>query len=125
MSYATKQREAVLSVLEDAPGALSAQDALDASRLLLPKISPATVYRLLGKLEEEQVVQRVELPNSPTRYELIRENHHHHHFICEVCKRAIELPGCVGEVERLAPEGFVVRSHEIVLYGVCSVCAQG
>jgi Fur family ferric uptake transcriptional regulator len=40
------------------------------------------------------------------------------------CNRVFNVPGCPGDMQRIAPEGFVVERHEMTLYGVCSDCHQ-
>jgi Fur family transcriptional regulator, ferric uptake regulator len=32
------------------------------------------------------------------------------------------MPGCPGDLRRLAPRGFRVEGHEVTLYGRCSDC---
>jgi Fur family ferric uptake transcriptional regulator len=49
---------------------------------------------------------------------------HHHHFQCDQCHRVFELEGCLPAVHKLAGPKFHVRSHEIVLYGLCSECKR-
>src|SRR5258708_21063662 len=44
------------------------------------------------------------------------------HFRCMSCNRVFNVPGCPGDMQRIAPEGFVVERHEMTLYGVCSDC---
>ncbi|MDS4042638.1 MAG: hypothetical protein RKP20_15875 [Candidatus Competibacter sp.] len=41
------------------------------------------------------------------------------------CRRVFDLPGCVHDLESLAPQDFQVRRHEIILYGVCASCTEG
>jgi len=79
------------------------------------------VYRNLKLLTEEGWLSPVELPGSPVRYEL-SERPHHHHFLCHVCDQAFDVHACPPSVESMAPAGFAVESHEIILYGRCPTC---
>jgi Fur family ferric uptake transcriptional regulator len=57
-----------------------------------------------------------------TRYELAGLEHHHH-FLCEECDRLFDLPGCPETFRKLAPRGFRVTGHELILTGRCKACA--
>jgi Fur family ferric uptake transcriptional regulator len=66
--------------------------------------------------------RRVELPGEAPRYERAGSAHHHH-FRCRQCARVFEIAGCPGDFAALAPAGFQLEAHEIVLYGRCAGCA--
>ncbi len=121
MARKTEQRKALREVFEHTTRPLTAQEALDAAQLEVPSLGIATVYRNLKVLIEEDWLQPVELPGEPTRYERSALAHHHH-FHCSVCQRVFDVPGCHAHVEDLAPPGYHVTHHEIVLYGICPEC---
>jgi Fur family ferric uptake transcriptional regulator len=50
-------------------------------------------------------------------------HHHHHHFHCTGCDRVYTLHACPGSMKELAPKGFIVRTHEVTLHGLCAECA--
>lgn len=87
------------------------------------KIGQATVYRLLRQGVEEGHFKEVHFPDGPNRYELTKEGHHHY-FLCNECDRAFDLEGCVEQVNKLAPKGFRVEEHDILLHGQCSECKE-
>ena len=97
---------------------------LKAAQKRVPGLSLATVYRTLNKLVEEQFLTPVELPGEPPRYEH-RHMDHHHHFVCQRCDRALDLEGCIPEVNAMVPRGFRVDRHELVFYGTCDKCVAG
>ena len=90
-----------------------------------PGLGLATVYRNLKALVSEGRVVAVELPGEAARYEPAGKGHHHH-FRCRGCARIFDLvgnrKGCQPPGAR-APRGFVVESHEILVYGRCAACA--
>ena len=88
-----------------------------------PGIGLATVYRSLKALIEAGDVAVVTLPGDTPRYELAHL-HHHHHFHCRACGGVFEVEGCPGDLAALAPSGFAVDGHEVVLYGRCARCAS-
>jgi len=90
----------------------------------LPRIGIATVYRFLREMLDEKKLVMVEIPQEAPRYELA-EKDHHHHFLCKKCGRVFDIPGCLSEVNHLAPKNFRVDSHEITLFGQCESCLRG
>ncbi|MER3481571.1 MAG: transcriptional repressor [Meiothermus sp.] len=124
MQRNTRQREAIRQVLRESGRPLSTQEVLEAAQKRVPGLGIATVYRTLHGLLEERQITVVELPGETPRYELAGK-HHHHHFRCTVCGRVFEIENCPGNLERLAPPGFLAERHEIVLYGRCPGCPAG
>lgn len=100
---------------------MRAQDIHLAAAAGVPGIGLATVYRALKSLISGGEVVTVELPGDTPRYELAH-THHHHHFHCRTCGGVFEVPGCPGDLSALAPSGFAVDGHEVVLYGRCEGC---
>jgi len=82
----------------------------------------ATVYRTLKLLVAEGAVRVITLPGECPRYETAAPAHHHH-FQCNTCRRVYDVPGCPGDLRRLAPRGFTVEHHDVTLYGRCRDCA--
>lgn len=122
MERTTRQRESIRTVFEGTDRPLSPQEVQARAERLGAPVSLATVYRTLKGLVEEGVVVAVELPGQPPRYEPAGLEHHHH-FQCRACGRVYDIHGCPGRLDRLAPPGFVVESHEITLVGLCAECA--
>jgi Fur family transcriptional regulator, ferric uptake regulator len=118
----TQQRDAIRQVLAAADRPMSPQEVLQSARRRSPGLGIATVYRALKSLSDEGFLVAVDLPGEASRFELAGKKHHHH-FHCRDCGRAFDLEGCVPTVQRLAPKGFRVEDHEVVLYGLCAACA--
>jgi len=120
----TQQQESVERALEQAGRPLSPSEIHDAARRQAPSISLATVYRVLKRLAESGRIAPVDLPGESTRYETRRAAaSHHHHFHCDDCGRVFDVEACPGGVHDIAPPGFDVTRHEIVLYGSCEQCS--
>lgn len=100
---------------------MSPEEILAAAHQRADGIGIATVYRNIKSLTEEGWLVAVELPGQPPRYELAGKDHHHH-FHCQACGQVFELEGCVDGLRDLAPRGFRVTGHEVVLYGECRSC---
>ena len=86
-----------------------------------PSLGIATVYRTVKALVETGILVPIVIGGT-TRYELA-EKSHHHHFYCQECGRVICLEGCPFPETQLAPRGFDVRTHELVVIGACPECA--
>lgn len=124
MDRNTNQRRAIREAMEAAGRPLSPMELLEAAKAHAPKLGIATVYRTVKSLVEEGWLKTVELPGHPPRYELSHIAHHHH-FHCTHCGRVFDVPGCPGDLKGLAPAGFSVERHDIVLYGRCPECGGG
>lgn len=123
MERATRQRAAIAEALRRASRPVSPRELLDEARTEVPTLGPATVYRTLRAMVDDGAAVAVELPGEPPRYELAHLGHHHH-FRCRACDRVFEVEGCPGDLATLAPAGFRVEAHEVVLFGRCAACAR-
>ena len=121
-SRRTQQRHAIRKAFEDAGRPLGPQEVLELAQSTVSGLGIATVYRALKKFQQDGILKEVELPGVPSRYELTGLNHHHH-FCCRSCDKVFDVDGCADRVAELAPEGFKLESHEIVLYGQCPSCS--
>jgi Fur family ferric uptake transcriptional regulator len=121
MERDTKQQRAIREIFTRERRPLSTDELLAAGRTLVPSLGIATVYRNINSLADEGWIHSVELPGEPVRYERCGKPHHHH-FMCRGCGLAFDVTACPEDVERLAPAGFLVEGHEMVLYGKCPAC---
>ena len=121
MERKTRQRDAIRQVFEEIPRPLGPHEVLDAGRQHVAGLGIATVYRTINSLVDTGWLVTVELPGEPPRYERAGAAHHHH-FHCRACTRVFEIPGCPGDLRDLAPAGFRLDGHEVVLYGRCAQC---
>lgn len=119
----TRQRDAIALVLAEAARPMSPAEILAAARRRVHSLGQATVYRSIAQLVELGEAVAVVLPGQPPRYELARAAaKHHHHFHCDSCDRVFDVHGCAPGLDALAPRGFSVARHDVVLYGTCADC---
>lgn len=126
MTRRTSQRRAILHALHDAPGPLTAQEVHARAERRQRGLGLATVYRNLGRLEQDGEVVAVHLPGESARYEPAGRGHHHH-FRCRDCGRVYELDAdCpVPELHGATlPGGYRVEDHALTLYGSCPRCLE-
>ena len=119
----TRQRTAIRAVFDGARRPLSPQEVLRLARPAVKGLGIATVYRTLSALVDEGLLIPIALPGQPPRYEPAGKGHHHH-FHCRGCDRIYEVDECPGDISRLAPRGFSVDGHDILLYGTCADCTR-
>lgn len=118
----TKQRIAVLEVLNASNKPLTAQEIYDSTN----DISLATVYRILEQLCKKAIVIKNAIMDSQTAsYELDRHEHKHY-AVCLGCKGIVVMDDC--PLENFHPEvtdnGFKVTGHKIEVYGYCKDCRK-
>jgi len=117
----TRQKAAVMEVLEGFPTPLAAAQILARARQIVPTISLATVYRILKGLLEKEAIAVVQLPGEVPLYEPGGKSHHHY-FRCRQCGFMYEVSGCMKLLKGLVPRGFKLEDHELFLFGTCSSC---
>ncbi len=122
MKRRTRQRTAMREAIRKAGRPLSPQEILEETQEEIPGLGLATVYRNVKAMVESRWLKAVELPGAPDRYELAGQDHHHH-FHCRHCDKVYDVEGCPGNLSSITPTGFVLESHEIVLYGRCPECS--
>lgn len=124
MPRVTKQREAIQAAFASTKRPLSPTELHTLAERSVPGLGLATVYRTLRRLESEGLITPIAVPGEPPRYELAHiADHHHHHFHCRVCGRVYDIHGCPTGLQKMAPSGFVVEDHTVVLHGICKACA--
>ena len=132
MERQTRQKQAVMQALASSGRSLNAAEIWSLAQRVVPSLNLSTVYRQIKVLQDDAQILRVDLPGQPPRYEAPRSaprsrgqvHDHHHHFHCTGCEQVFPIPGCPGGIERLAPKGFKVQSHDLTLHGRCAACAS-
>ncbi|MBN8599272.1 MAG: transcriptional repressor [Planctomycetes bacterium] len=124
MERNTRQRDAIRSVIAEAHGPVSAREVLDLAQRRVRGMGMATVYRTLKSLVADRGIVQVEMPGEPPRYEIAGKGHHHH-FYCRACGRMYEVEQCPGDLSYLAPKGFKLENHDLLLLGLCASCIGG
>ena len=125
MERKTRQYQAIFEVIAHGGRPLLAQEILELGARAVPKLSLATVYRQVKSVLEDGSIRQVQLPGQNPRYEIDSHAHdhgHHHYFQCRRCEKVFDVQSCPGNLDKLAPAGFMVEDHEMILYGRCGEC---
>ncbi len=125
---ATRQRAAIIALLDTVDEFRSAQELHDELRRRGENIGLTTVYRTLQSLSAADLVDMVRTDTGESVYRRCAADDHHHHLVCRGCGSAAEVSG--REVEAWAAEvaqahGFSEVSHTIELFGICADCRRG
>lgn len=122
---ATRQRVALLRVLEEQQGrAATAEELFERVQGQL-EVDRSTVYRSLASMEAHGLVERMDRRDGSACYCLAGQEHSHL-LMCVCCRKTVPVPGCPlrSMVQGIgAATGFVVLGHTLELTGLCPDCA--
>lgn len=121
----TRQRAAIVALLDEVDGFRSAQELHDELRRRGQNIGLTTVYRTLQALAAAAVIDTVRTDSGESVYRRCAAGHHHHHLVCRACGSAVEVSGRQVEAwaaDVAASHGFSDVSHTIELFGTCADC---
>jgi Fe2+ or Zn2+ uptake regulation protein len=121
----TRQRRAVLQVVNESDGHLTAAEIFAGAQKLLPKISYATVYNSLRYLKAAGLLSEITFGNAASRYD--RETARHDHAICTACGTLLDfdLAETVSLMKLAARRSrFKPASIHLTLVGLCPDCSD-
>jgi len=123
----TAPRRAVAAAAAAFGSAFTAEALALRVRSEAPGVSIATVYRSIAAMTASGFLTPVGERDGAALYACCGEAGHHHHVVCTACGATAHAPCPVDEsgLTSAAPDGFVVTSHEVRLYGLCARCASG
>ena len=120
----SRQRSAVLALLDDLDGFRSAQDLHALLRTRGAPVGLATVYRALQALVDDGQVDVLRGADGEAAYRRCSPVHHHH-LVCRSCGRTVEVadPPVERWAARIAAEhGFADVQHQVEVFGTCAEC---
>jgi len=120
----TRQRESVLSVLENSEKPLTVADICSKMEKGGDGTWMSTVYRILGIFEKKGLVIKTNMMNNEmAMYELNRFQHKHY-AVCTSCHKIISMDNCPMEkfIPKFEDEGFYVTGHNLEVFGFCKDC---
>lgn len=90
------------------------------------EVGLATVYRVLTQFEAAALVTRHHFESGQAVFEL-NQGSHHDHLVCVKCGRVDEFYDDIIEQQQkkiAADKGYAITDHNLILYGICSTCAE-
>ena len=94
-------------------------------RARIGHVSLQAVYDALHALTAAGLVRRIELADSPARFER-RVGDNHHHVVCRSCGAVADVDCAVGEAPFLTASddhGFSIDEAEVIYWGLCPGCS--
>lgn len=122
----TNALEACLRVLAAADQPMTLQQ-IAANSAFGVSCDPATIYRLVSRLEERRIVRRIGFHSRAAHY-CLRESSHQDYLICRDCG-TVEVLDIACPVEHLEKQiaqesGFSDLEHELEFFGRCEACQK-
>lgn len=122
----TAALEACLRVFASADQPLTLQQ-IAASAEFGVSCDPATIYRLVSRLEERRIVRRIGFHSRAAHY-CLRESSHQDYLICRDCGsvEVLDIACPVAHLEKQIAEesGFSDLEHELEFFGRCAACQK-
>lgn len=122
----TKQRNTILSIIEEAKEPITAEEIFKQLVIKNCKINLSTVYRTLHVFTNKDVLLKMLKGDGTAAYK-INDLSHSHYITCSMCNNSVLLDSCpMKEVsESVSKEtGFMVTGHNLQLTGICSKCIK-
>jgi Fur family transcriptional regulator, ferric uptake regulator len=122
----TRQRDAVLQVLNDLDGFHSAQELHQVLRERGLRVGLSTVYRSLQLLADDRDIDVIHAGGPEALYRRCSTRRRHHHLVCRTCHTAVEvtdsdLASWIAQVS--TQHGFIDVDPTVEVLGTCSKCA--
>ncbi len=121
----TKQREAILKILENAEFPIHAEDIFLKLKEKGIDVSLSTVYRNLEMLTKEGLVVKSYMMNEDkARFALPDKKNY---LVCEKCGKIVIIDNCPFDKfkeELIEVHGFDITGHSIEVYGICPDCQK-
>jgi len=122
--FTGKRRAVVDLFVENRDRYFSAKEVYDHVSQIYPSVSFDTIYRTLGILVEQNVIEPMEFADDRARYRLQCARGHHHHLVCLRCGASIPIEECPIDRIRQQVPNFHIRDHRLEIYGYCDRCAD-
>lgn len=121
MKRNTKQKQLVLNALEELFHP-TAQEIYNFVKKSYPKISIASIYRILAGFEEQNKLLHIQIPSNADCYDY--NIHQHYHLSCKKCKKIYDLPIPYLSDLNKKTEKYLIEDHTILFNGLCANCLK-
>ena len=117
----TSQKQLIVDYLKSVKNHPSAETIFKQVRKKLPRISLATVYRILNNLKQREEI--LEIPSEQRRYD--GNTSSHSHFICQCCKNISDVFDKCHILKTKKTKVGKIKKYQIYFYGECKNCQCG
>ena len=122
-SKRSRQRDAILELLQDTKTHPTADIIYEEVRKKIPNISLGTVYRNLAKLSDENVIVKIGAGVGAEHFD--GNSIPHYHVMCTECGAIVDIDAePLEEVNEWAKKLFKgeIYKHSTIFYGKCERC---
>ena len=126
MKNYSRQREEIIKTVQESYDHPTAEEIYLSVKTKDPDVSRSTVYRNLGVLVENNLINKISMLVGPDRYDAVREKHNH--AICTKCGKVFDFKYDL-EYEKLKKmilkqTGVEISEKGIALEGICNSCKK-
>lgn len=124
MKNYSRQREEIIKVVKELYTHPTAEEIYMIVKAKDPGVSRSTVYRNLGLLVENDIINKISMAVGPDRYDAVKEVHNH--AICTKCGKVFdfdyefEYDKIKSAIEKQT--GIEISNKGIALEGICNSC---
>jgi len=121
----TPQRLAILQIIEEDGGHLTAAKIFERASRRMPGLTEATVYRTLDFLSRKGLALVAHIGDGRLIYE--SADHNHHHLICRECGHTVEIGTDLLETlyQRFNEQtGYLIDCCHMTFFGLCPACVK-
>ena len=124
MKNYSRQREEIIKVVQESHDHKTAEEIYMIVKAKDPAVSRSTVYRNLGLLVENHIIDKIYMLVGPDRYDYITKPHNH--AICTKCGKVFDFE-YKFEYEKIRElvikqTGVEISNKGIALEGLCDSC---
>ena len=119
----TKQRELILSILNQSDRHLTADEIFFLAKLKMPSIAMATIYNNLNALDDAGIIHRLHIDGVADCFDKIVEPHDH--LLCDACGKITDVR--IPDMEKTLSDaiGTEIEEYELTVHYICPDCRRG
>ena len=114
------QRQIILNAIKELASHPTAEEIYLHIAKNHPSISKATVYRNLASAADNGDILTIGAFDGAMRFD--HNNHKHYHFICDKCKKIVDVPDFDIEAHLPSLNDLKIKTIQLTLRGLCKNC---
>ena len=123
-SYSTKQKDIILNVIEKQKHEFTIKDIYNE---ISDRVGLTTIYRLVDKLVDENVLNKYISKDNVTYYQYLKKCDEDNHFYlkCDKCGDLVHIDcDCIKDLSNhiLKEHKFKPNKDKIIINGMCNKC---
>ena len=119
----TKKNQAILQMIKESEGHLTAEQALVLAKEKNIDVSVASIYRILGKLADEGYIKRIKVAGGNDIFDKTLEEHEH--LICTMCGKVKDIHIANLRKTLISQTGLdEISSYNLCIDYVCEDCKK-